>query len=92
MEFRLRYRLSAEIPLNGQSADPKEFYIKINNEYLNSIKENKYDLELRLVPLLGYAVNQNNKLEVGMDYRVRSFLFSPSRHNTWLSFNWFIEL
>ncbi len=33
-----------------------------------------------------------NGVEVGMDYRVRSFLFSPSRHNAWLSLNWFIEL
>lgn len=91
-EYRLRYRLSAEIPLNGQSADTKELYLKINNEYLNSLQEKEYDLEIRVVPLLGYALNQNHKIEVGLDYRINSFLFSASRQSYWANINWFIEI
>lgn len=91
-EYRLRYRLATEIPLNGQSADPKEFYLKISNEYLNSVQNSDYDLEIRLVPLLGYAITEQHKIEVGLDYRVNSFLHQYARHSFWTSINWFIEI
>ena len=91
-EFRLRYRLTTELPLNGQSADAKEFYLKVNNELLNSFQGKEYDLELRLVPLLGYTVTDNHKLEIGPDYRLNRFLQSEARNRFWLSINWFIEL
>lgn len=91
-EFRLRYRLATEIPLNGQSADPKELYIKINNEYLNSLQSGEYDLEIRLVPLLGYAATEKQKVEVGLDYRVNSFLDKNARHSFWVSLNWFVDI
>lgn len=92
VQFRVRYRLTAELPLNGQSVDPKEFYIKINNEYLNVFQNKDYDLELRLVPLLGYNFNDNNKLETGLDYRLSSFIHTGSRSSFWLSINWFIKI
>jgi hypothetical protein len=92
IQFRVRYRLTTELPLNGQSVDPKEFYIKINNEYLNVFQNKDYDLELRLVPLLGYNFNDNNKLECGLDYRLSSFLNADSRSSFWLSINWFIKI
>ncbi|MEZ4953131.1 MAG: DUF2490 domain-containing protein [Saprospiraceae bacterium] len=91
-EYRLRYRLATEMPLNGQSADPKEFYIKISNEYLNSMQSAEYDLEIRLVPLLGYTATEKQKVEFGMDYRVNSFLEKNARHSFWISLNWFIEI
>ena len=91
-EYRLRYRLATEIPLNGQSADPKEFYLKISNEYLNSIQNSDYDLEIRFVPLLGYAISEKHKIEFGLDYRVNSFLDQYARHSFWTSMNWFIEI
>lgn len=92
MQFRLRYRLTTEFPLNGQSVDPKEFYLKINNEYLNIFQNKEYDLELRLVPLLGYNFNDNNKLESGLDYRLNSFIKANSSSSFWLSINWFIKI
>ncbi|MBK7428278.1 MAG: DUF2490 domain-containing protein [Saprospiraceae bacterium] len=54
-EIRFRYRITAEIPLNGESVDPGEFYLKLNNEYINSFQAMEYDLEIRLIPLLGFA-------------------------------------
>ena len=91
-EFRLRYRITSEIPLNGVSVDEGEFYVKINNEYLNSLQANKYDLEIRLVPLLGYDITDNFKLELGLDYRVDSFIYTITEHNYWICFNVFIDI
>ncbi|MBK8705115.1 MAG: DUF2490 domain-containing protein [Saprospiraceae bacterium] len=90
--FRLRYRLTAELPLNGESVDPGEWYAKISNEYLNSLQDKSYDLEIRLIPLLGYQFTDNNKLEFGPDYRISSFLESSPRSVYWLSVNWFVKL
>ena len=91
-EYRLRYRLATEIPLDGQSADPKEFYLKVSNEYLNSLQSGDYDLEVRLVPMLGYFAAKKHKIELGLDYRVNSFLDRDARHSFWTSLSWFIEI
>lgn len=91
-DFRLRYRLSTEFALNGESVDPGEFYIKFNNEYLNSIQDLTYDLEIRLVPLLGYSLNDRYKIEAGLDYRVNSFIRGNTRHSYWMNFNFFIDI
>lgn len=91
LEIRIRYRISSEIPLNGNSIDTKEFYLKINNEYLNSFQDNKHDLEVRFVPLIGLDLNKNFKIETGLDYRINSFLKDKTNHNTWLCLSIFVE-
>ena len=91
-EIRLRYRLASEIPLNGETADPKEFYVKISNEYLNSLQGSAYDLEVRLVTLLGYNLSDKQQIEIGVDYRVDSFIDQYAEHSFWTSLSWYIEL
>jgi len=90
-EFRLRYRLTSEIPLNGQSLDPKEVYLKVNTEVLNSLKDSDYGLELRLVPVIGYDIRDSNKIEIGLDYRISSFLEGDPSHVFWAVIGWYLE-
>jgi hypothetical protein len=90
-EIRFRYRITAEIPLNGQSLDVKEFYLKLNHEYLNSFQASQYDFEVRLVPLLGYDIARHFKIETGIDYRVNGFLNNRTRHSYWFPINLFID-
>lgn len=93
VEFRLRYRLTLEFALAGQSVNPKEFYLKINNEYLNILQDKDYDLEIRFVPFLGYKFTDENKLEMGLDYRLDSFVNKGgSRNRFWGILSWFIVL
>ncbi len=89
-EFRLRYRLSAEIPLSGLKVDVKEFYFKFNTEALNSIQDNAYDLELRVVPNIGYVINERHKIELGLDNRFVSFIDNQTRFTSWITINWFL--
>lgn len=91
-DFRIRYRITLEIPLNGESIDTREFYIRINNEYINSLQSLKYDLQIRLIPLLGYSITDNFKMELGMDYRVDSFFDNKTRHSYWVALNFFIDI
>ncbi|MBW1295887.1 DUF2490 domain-containing protein [Aquimarina litoralis] len=88
-EFRLRYRFTIEIPFNGYRVDPKEFYLKVNNEYLGSYQDNNSDLELRLIPLVGYEVNDKSKIEIGPDYRISQFLKSSTKNRLWFSINYY---
>lgn len=89
-EYRFRYRASFEFPLKSQTIEPNKFYLKINNEYLNIIQSNRYDLEIRLVPLLGYRFTNKNKLECGLDYRISNFLNDNSVNKLWLNINYSI--
>lgn len=89
-EYRLRYRLTLQVPLSGDSVDPKEFYIKLNNEYLNSWEPGSYDLELRITAFIGYEFDANNKLEVGTDSRLKSFLDGGSDFRNWAIASYFL--
>ena len=71
---------------------PSPFYLKINNEYLNAFEDREYDLEIRFSPLLGYKLNEGNKLEFGLDYRLDSFLESVTKNHFWTSINWYLKL
>ncbi|TDE09237.1 DUF2490 domain-containing protein [Dyadobacter psychrotolerans] len=59
-EFRLRYRFGAETPLNGRQIDPREFYGKVNNEYLGLLARQEADLEIRASLARGYNVTDDN--------------------------------
>ncbi|MFW5760573.1 MAG: DUF2490 domain-containing protein [Cyclobacteriaceae bacterium] len=91
-ELRLRYRVIGEFPLNGESVDIQEFYLKISNEYINAFQKDEYDLEIRLAPLLGYVFSENNKFEFGLNYRISSFLNASARNSFWLSLNWYLKV
>ncbi len=86
-EIRIRYRLSFEIPLQGQTLDPKEFFLKLNNEYLNAFEDEIYDLEIRFAAFAGYALSAKGKLELGIDYRLDSFIDKGARNRLWISIN-----
>lgn len=91
-EFRFRYRISAEVPLEGQSVDPLEFYLKLNNEYLNSFQAREYDLEIRAAAFLGFALTPDSELEFGVDYRIDSFINGYSRNRVWLGIGFYQSL
>jgi hypothetical protein len=92
VELRFRYRIATDFSLSGQKVDRREFYAKISNEYLNALQEGDYDLEVRLVSLLGFAFNDNNKLEGGIDYRLDGFIRNAGRSSFWFVVNWYVSL
>lgn len=91
-EIRLRYRLATDLPLNGKVVDPREFYLKLSNEYLNAFQGDDYDLEIRVTPVLGYVFSDENKLEFGPDYRVSSFIGSTTKNSFWFKLSWYLRL
>jgi len=87
--YRLRYRVATELPLSGDNVDVNEFYFKLNHEYLNAVQSSQYDLEIRVLPFVGYEIAAGNNIEIGLDYRVNSFLANETTHRIFLGINWF---
>lgn len=90
--FRARYRISSDIALRGQTVDPNEFYFKISNEYLGILRDQANDIEIRLTPTLGYNFKNKNKVEIGLDYRIDSFINSSPDHRYWIQVGYYFPL
>ncbi|WP_299680311.1 DUF2490 domain-containing protein [uncultured Dokdonia sp.] len=90
--FRARYRISSDIALRGQTIDPNEFYFKISNEYLGILRDQENDIEIRLTPTLGYNLKNKNKIELGLDYRIDSFINSSPDHRYWIQMGYYFPL
>ena len=85
--FRLRYRYSVQVPLQGTQLDPGEKYMTVSNEviYMNQAAED--DIENRLAASLGFFVDDKTKYEVGLDYRTDDYLVPERfRSRLWLKF------
>lgn len=91
-EFRFRYRLASEIPLSGLNVDINEYYIKLSNEYVASTSGSVQDFEIRILGFLGYVLKSGNKLELGVDNRIDSFLESTFRNRFWICINYYMSL
>ena len=90
-ELRLRYRFGFELPLQGTSLDPGEFYFKSQLEYLGRFRSG-FRNELRVLPAFGLLALNQNSFETGVDYRsasteVQSFV----SHGFWLYVAWFVR-
>jgi hypothetical protein len=90
-EFRLRYRFSAEIPLNGSSTDQGEPYLRIYNEYLGKIQHDTAEMETRIAAWIGFLFSDTLRVEVGPEYRASRFLMEGTRHQFWMSMGFFFS-
>jgi hypothetical protein len=91
-EYRFRYRLSIEIPLQGQTLNIGEYYGIVSNEVLYSIQSPETDLENRLVISMGRYISNNHKVEIGFDYRTDKYLQPDFRNRLWLNVEWYMIL
>jgi hypothetical protein len=73
-KYRIRYRITIEKSLSGDEVDPREFYIKLGNEYLWEVTRSQSELEIRLLPMLGFEISKRNRIETGIDYRLSEIL------------------
>lgn len=89
VEFRIRYRFTLEIPLDGAEIDPKEYYMVISNEPILSYKGDEFEIENRAIVALGKVFNINEKLEWGIDYRTDGFIQEGFRTRLWAKISYY---
>lgn len=90
--YRIRYRLSLELPLSGSVIDAGEFYLVLSDEPIYGFQEGASSLENRLVGSLGYYFSKKQKVEAGIDHRIDRFLKSGSRQRIWLKVGWYVNI
>ncbi len=88
---RIRYRINSKIPLRGQRLDKGEFYVKPGLEYLAKIKEREINHELRIVPALGFVVDEKQSIECNIQYRNGNIQFPLKDQRLFLGFSWYIK-
>ena len=91
-EYRLRYRIAPELPLNGLVVDPREFYLKITSEIVGSLQNDQVDIEYRGGPNLGYVIRRGIKIEVGCTYRYDQFIVEQGRHRLFLGLSGYARI
>lgn len=79
--YRFRYRFSIEKSLS--KINDKKTYFFVGNEYLPTLQGDDFSLETRIVPGIGFKLNDKNKLELGIDYRMED-LFTQSHKQIFL--------
>jgi len=92
LKWRYRYRLSAEVPIEGQSLDEGEYYLILSGEPIYSMQNRSGEIETRIISSLGYLVSNASKLELGIDYRIQEIFNHDAQQNLWLNFGWYYTI
>ncbi len=83
---RFRYRFSVDFPLQGERLDVGESYVVGNLETLLSLsKSNNPEYDQRFTLQLGWLLNEETKLQFGMEYRFEDFVSSTENVMFFLS-------
>jgi hypothetical protein len=91
-EFRFRYRSKIQLPLQGQKIDQGEYYLSLSDEILFSYLSPDWDFENRVVAKLGFYINDKNKVETGLDWRLDGLLLNNPEHQLWFVMSWYKSL
>ncbi len=91
--YRARFRIQFELPLSGEKIDIGEFYLKPGIEAIGITQGGTQGAELRITPLIGYEISPSNRIEAGVDYRIRKMEHaSQSNSQLFVHFSWFSSL
>jgi len=90
--FRARYRLNFIKPLQGKILEDNEFYFKQGLEFVGELEHKIGDLEIRILPKLGFQANKNNTIEFGLDYRFSNFINNNIHNVFWCNIAWFTKI
>jgi hypothetical protein len=91
-EYRFRYRAKAQLPLEGIELDPGEYYLSVSDEVLSFFQSSDWGLDNRVVVRLGLYINDKNKVETGLDWRMEGFSTDSTEHSLWLALSWYKTL
>lgn len=91
-EIRFRYRSAFQFPLQGQQIDAGEYYLSISDELVWSYRSPSADLENRVVAKLGLYINDKNKIEWGLEWRVEELFLDKVNHQVWVGLSWYKAL
>lgn len=92
VRYRMRYRISAELPIQGRSLDPEEFFFILSDEVLYIQRDEEVQMENRTGGFFGYYLKNGDKVQIGLDHRARFSSVQGTGHRLWLRFAWYVRL
>ncbi len=90
--YRVRYRASISKALNGNVLDRKEMYLKLSSEWLNIFNSDDFEGEFRVLPTAGYVFSDQNKIELGLDYRLGGIFNTALEQSLYVAINWYYRI
>lgn len=79
-ETRLRYAISNDFPLQGESLDPKEFYLIGKNELVYSFNRREDELENRFSVGIGRLLKRGQKFQFVIQSRYSDLISETTDH------------
>lgn len=71
---RFRYRLAIDMPLDGEELNVGEAYLVVSTETLLSVARGQGpEYDQRLTTNIGWVLNNETKLEAGVEYRTENY-------------------
>lgn len=89
---RIRYRLSADFPINGEKLDKGEAYFVASNESLFEIAKKNYDYENRLNAGIGWLLKKKQKIQFLPGYRISNISSNKETHALILNMAYYFRL
>lgn len=77
---RLRYSISSDFPLNGESLDEGEFYFIAGNEVIYEFNSREDELENRFSLGLGKLLQKGQKLQVAVESQYSDLISDATNH------------
>lgn len=91
-EYRVRYRASTDLPLQGEKLDDGEKYLLLSAEVIYALQGGESSIENRIVAGIGHFINRTKKLELSLDYRTDPYFPNINRHRIWCKFSFYWSL
>lgn len=91
IELRFRYRLSAEIALQGDNVDVGELYLNSSAESIFSLQDSSFEIENRVAVALGKLYSTREKMEWGIDYRTDGYIQNGFRTRLWAKISYYLN-
>lgn len=91
-EYRIRYRASTDIPLQGEKLDDGEKYLLLSGEVIYALQSGESSIENRVVVGIGHFFDRTKKLELSIDYRTDPYFPNVNRHRVWCKFSFYWSL
>ena len=82
---RWRYRISFDVPLNGEQLNPGEKYLVASNEWLFSFASQRRDHQNRFYVGVGWYSQARRKIETGLQYRLGGIGTGTAEHVLWFT-------
>lgn len=88
--YRLRYRLSTDLPVEGDTIEQGEYFISFSEELLGGMQRSQESLENRFGLTIGKTLTNQHDIELGFSFRTEDVFTGNEAHKLWLLLGYYM--